>query len=198
MPSPNLLYKNISNTYQGLLHAQGETIPAVGQIVVTDGSGVPSALSIGRQDAGVTITGSSIIEDIYSTSITSQSIAASSVEVKGPVIADNTPRAWVVFNGDDGEIKSSFNVSSVVPTVGFLGQYTINFGVPLDNSNYVVQINVGHDNAGAGAPAMLCSYLMDPPLPSVSAFKIQNYRLQAGATTAVQFNPNTVSVVVYQ
>lgn len=197
MPSPNLLYKNISNTYQGLLHAQGETLPSVGQIKITDGQGIPSALSLGREDAGMTVTGTSIIEDLYTSNITTQFITTSSVEVQGPVISDNTPKAWVLFDGDDGEIKSSFNVASVVPTALIPGQYTITFDKFLDSSNYAVHINIGHDNAGAGAPAMVCSYLMDPPLPSVSAFKIQNYKLLAGSTTAVQFKPNTVSVVVY-
>ena len=197
MPAPNLLYKNISNTYQGLLHAQGETLPVAGQIKITDGAGVGSAMSLGREGAGVTVTGSSIIEEIFAESITAETVTTSAVQVNGAVSSFNTPKAWVLFDGDDGEIKSSFNVVSVIPTPGYLGMYEIFFAAPLDTPNYAININIGHDNAGAGAPAIVSSYVMDPPLPTLSSFKIQNYRLNAGTTTAVQFKPNTVSVVVY-
>ena len=199
MPA-NLLYKNISSTYQGLLHAQGATLPTVGQINVTDGAGEGSSLSLGRSGNGVTITGSTVVDDVYADSLTTTTLAASTLVVQGDVgvVARNTPKAWVCFYGSDGSITASYNVASVVPTALIPGQYTINFTTPLSSNNYAVNVNIEYENAGAGAPAMVCSYMMNPPIPSVSAFKIQSYRLMAGTTTAVQFNPEKVSVVVYQ
>lgn len=198
--SANLLYKNISSTYQGLLHAQGATLPTVGQINVTDGTGQGSSVSLGRSGNGVTITGSTVAEDVYANSLTTSTLATSSMVVQGDtgVVAKNTPKAWVCFYGSDGSITASYNVASVTPTALIPGQYTINFTTPLSSSDYAVNVNIEYDNAGAGAPAMVSSYMMNPPVPSVSAFKIQSYRLMAGTTTAVQFNPEKVSVVVYQ
>ena len=55
---PNALTNtNISATYKGVLHANGEPIPDVGLKPVYDGTGVQSALSIGRADQGATVTG---------------------------------------------------------------------------------------------------------------------------------------------
>jgi len=44
--------------------------------------------------------------------------------------------AWVNFDGTDGSIRSSFNVSGVVRVS--TGLYTITFTTPMDNANYAV------------------------------------------------------------
>jgi hypothetical protein len=55
---PNALTNtNISATYKGVLHADGEPIPASGLKPVYDGTGVQSALSIGRSNQGATVSG---------------------------------------------------------------------------------------------------------------------------------------------
>ena len=55
---PNALTNtNISATYKGVLHADGESIPASGLKPVYDGTGVQSALSIGRSNQGATVSG---------------------------------------------------------------------------------------------------------------------------------------------
>ena len=62
---PNALTDtNISTTYAGVLHAQGEPIPATGLKVVYDGIGNKSSLSIGRDGQGIRVTGT-----IYADSI---------------------------------------------------------------------------------------------------------------------------------
>ena len=198
MPA-NLLYKNISSTYQGLLHAQGETLPAAGQVSITDGAGVASALSLGRNGSGATITGTTVVDEVFANGVNTTTLAASSIQVYGDagVSSKNAPKAWVNFFGSDGQITNGYNVASVVPAPGYYGQYTINFTTPLSSANYAVNVNIEYNNAGTGAPAMLCSYVMNSPVPTASAFKIDNYRLLAGATTATRFYPEKVSVVVY-
>ena len=55
---PNALTNtNISATYKGVLHANGEPIPDVGLKSVYDGTGVQSALSVGRTNQGATVSG---------------------------------------------------------------------------------------------------------------------------------------------
>ena len=55
---PNALTNtNISATYKGVLHADGEPIPASGLKPVYDGTGVQSALSVGRSNQGATVSG---------------------------------------------------------------------------------------------------------------------------------------------
>jgi len=55
---PNALTNtNISATYKGVLHADGESIPASGLKPVYDGTGFQSSLSIGRSNQGATVTG---------------------------------------------------------------------------------------------------------------------------------------------
>jgi hypothetical protein len=53
----SLTNKNISDTYLGVLHAQGETLPANFQREIYDGAGQQSALSLGRKEKGITVTG---------------------------------------------------------------------------------------------------------------------------------------------
>jgi microcystin-dependent protein len=55
---PNALTDtNISTTYAGVLHAQGEPIPATGLKAVYDGVGNKSSLSVGRDGNGIKVTG---------------------------------------------------------------------------------------------------------------------------------------------
>ena len=48
---------NISDTYLGVLHARGVPLSATGQTKIHDGSGEVSALALGRQNNGVSVTG---------------------------------------------------------------------------------------------------------------------------------------------
>lgn len=55
--TPQLTNTNISDTYLGVLHARGVPLSATGQTKIHDGSGEVSALSLGRQNQGASITG---------------------------------------------------------------------------------------------------------------------------------------------
>ena len=62
---PNALTDtNISTTYAGVLHAQGEPIPATGLKAVYDGVGNKSSLSVGRDGQGIRVTGTIIADSI--------------------------------------------------------------------------------------------------------------------------------------
>lgn len=53
-------------------------------------------------------------------------------------IAINGAKAWVNFDGTTGNIRSSFNVSSI--TKNAAGDYTVNFTNPMPNANYSVAV----------------------------------------------------------
>ena len=73
MPT-NLTNSNISETYQGVLHANGE-LPPSGQAQIYDGVGNKSAITLGQEDGGITITGNLNVEgSINGNSITGNTI----------------------------------------------------------------------------------------------------------------------------
>jgi hypothetical protein len=56
-------------------------------------------------------------------------------------------RAWGNFNGANGSIRSSGNVSSV--TRNATGDYTVNFATAMPDTNYSLTAMAGNDNATA-------------------------------------------------
>ncbi len=58
-------------------------------------------------------------------------------------------RAWVTFNGTNGSIVSSGNVSSV--SRNSTGQYTVNFSTAMPDANYAVS-GAASTNSGADGP----------------------------------------------
>jgi hypothetical protein len=60
-------------------------------------------------------------------------------------------KAWVNFNGTNGSIRASYNVSSV--TKNSAGLYTVNFTNALSDTNYAVFATVGIENNGTGTTA---------------------------------------------
>lgn len=58
-------------------------------------------------------------------------------------------KAWVNFNGNNGTILDSQNVSSVVRTAA--GRYTITFTVAMANANYAVVGTCGAANGGSNS-----------------------------------------------
>ncbi len=59
MATTTLTNTTISDTYVSLLHANGEILPATGQVVIYDGCGKESSIKIGRcsSSAGLTVCG---------------------------------------------------------------------------------------------------------------------------------------------
>ena len=57
MASQSLTNTNISETYVGVLHAEGAPLPASGKADIYDGFGNKSALSVGREGEGIEVSG---------------------------------------------------------------------------------------------------------------------------------------------
>jgi hypothetical protein len=58
MASKSLTNTNVSETYVGVLHAEGAPLPASGKADIYDGFGNKSALSLGREGNGIEVSGS--------------------------------------------------------------------------------------------------------------------------------------------
>ncbi len=57
MASKSLTNTNVSETYVGVLHAEGAPLPASGKADIYDGFGNKSALQVGREGNGVEVSG---------------------------------------------------------------------------------------------------------------------------------------------
>lgn len=190
MPA-SLSNQNISNTYKGLLHAQGDALPSTGNIVITDGSGQSSSLAIGVANQGIKVTGTSVFNDIDASYV---NLSGLYVGGDDGIVSLNTPKAWAIFSGNDGTLRAGYNVLTPITTT-VAGEYEITFRNALPSENYVVQTSLAFDNAGSGAPFMVCSHVMSSPTPTNTSFKMKTYKLVG--STPTQFQPTTVSITVY-
>jgi hypothetical protein len=66
--------------------------------------------------------------------ITTLSDGTNSTSATNPI--RGSARAWVNFNGTNGAIRASFNISSATRTSS--GNYTVNFTTAMPNTNYLV------------------------------------------------------------
>lgn len=63
------------------------------------------------------------------------------------------PKAWVAFNGTNGNILSGYNVSSV--TRREAGRWTVNFANPMSSTNYAAHITCVNTGNSEGAWTVL-------------------------------------------
>ena len=90
------------------------------------------------------------VTNVVSTSV--QATELKSNNTQPPVVRNSSgvevgwmARAWVNFNGTDGSIRASGNVSSV--TRAGTGNYTINFSLAMPDSNYNAVAAVNRNGA---------------------------------------------------
>jgi len=108
MPS-NLGPTNISETFNGLLHAFGSPIPLVGQQLIYDGYGTKSALRLGANCNGATICGTLSCNTLSCDNIVSSSINLGS----DVIIGDNFIR---IQNCTEATLASTNNALQVGTT----------------------------------------------------------------------------------
>lgn len=186
MPS-SLDDQNISDTFRGLLHAQGTQLPSSGKVSIFDGQGQETSLSLGVSGQGAGVTGVLACDIIECETIQSNTVACS-----GPATATNTPKAWVLFSGLDGTIVSQYNVASVIKTLGATGDYTVTFSSPLSTGNYVATPTIYYNNT---TPYMVCAHVKSVPAPNASSFGLRTFYLDSTTPTPADFY--RVGVVVY-
>lgn len=184
MPA-SLINTNISETYVGLLHADGQSLPSSGLIAIKDGSGVESSLQIGVSGQGMTVTGAVVLDELTVPTI----ITNTTTSVSGAV-APNIPKAWVSFAGSDATIRAAFGVGSVARSS--TGVYVIQLTPAMLSTNYAVQLSVMYNNTDY----ILTQHVDSSPAPTTEYFTVKTYRATATGA-AVAYDPTTVGVVLY-
>lgn len=84
------------------------------------------------------------------------------------------PKAWVTFNGANGNVLSSYNVSSV--TRNAVGRWTVNFTNPMPNTNFTTQATCLNTGNGEGAWLAVDGYGVTPK--TVSSVRLINWRAE--------------------
>jgi hypothetical protein len=83
--------------------------------------------------------------------LVAQTISNGSVSTSSANVIQGSAKAWVCFNGTNGSIKASYNVSSV--TRNTTGDYTLNFTNALIDANYALATCGVIPNDAGGASA---------------------------------------------
>jgi hypothetical protein len=96
-------------------------------------------------------------------------------------------KAWVNFNGTNGTVNGSFNVSLV--TYVSTGTYTVNFTTAMANANYAVSLMSSISSAASNGTT---NQLLESTTPTTSAFTWNNYKVGIGV-----FNPLYAHVAVF-
>jgi hypothetical protein len=98
-------------------------------------------------------------------------------------------RAWVNFNGSNGSIRASGNVSSV--TRNSSGNYTINFTTAMPDTNYSVSGWCGGSNITAGRSANISQMATDSTFTTTA---LAVFTRDEGGT----LDPNIVCVTIFR
>mgnify|MGYP003332600917 CR=1 FL=1 len=95
--------------------------------------------------------------------------------------------AWVNFNGTNGTIRSSYNVSSV--TRGSTGTYSVAFTTTTSDANYAVSLMSSIASAASNGTT---NQLLESTTPTTSGFTWNNYKVGTGV-----FDPLYAHVIVF-
>lgn len=180
----------ISTTYKGIIHSQGDAIPITDQVRLYDGTGNETSLSIGREDAGVTVFGDlSATDTIYS---------PNAVITEG-IISPNTAKVWVNFTGSsiqgDQTINSSHNVINVMRSGTSLSTvYTVNFtSLTFKDAKYSYHITFANTKTGTNYPAFAFVDSEKPPTTSYIHLCFRKFN----GTAVVPFDPEFASLTIF-
>jgi hypothetical protein len=103
-----------------------------------------------------------------------------------------TAKAWVNFNGASLAIRSNYNVSSI--TKNGVGDYTVNYAVPLNNADYTVS---GNCSINATSPSLVNLMSVDDSTPrTASSCRIQTALVNSN-TNKTPFDAGTISFQVF-
>ena len=106
-----------------------------------------------------------------------------------PIYSSTTAKAWVNFNGTNGNVNGSFNVSSV--TRSTTGTYTINLTTAMANANYAITA-AAQRNAGGGA-----GFFYIPASTTSSGFTTTSFPLITSDQNTTPQDSFTVCVAVF-
>lgn len=148
MATITLTDQNISNTYTGILHAQGTILPSSGQVLIYDGDGNSSALRLGRAGFGATISGG----------LSCNVLSASGIQYP---ITDGTSGQFLQTNGS-GRLTFSSILSTSLPNLSPnpANTYTGISAISVDSKGRVTNVVT----AGGGGAALSQTSLYSSPI----------------------------------
>jgi hypothetical protein len=100
------------------------------------------------------------------------------------------PKAWVNFNGTNGAVRNSFNISSTTRTAS--GQYTVNFTTAMPNINYSVVGNTSYVPGAGSVWITVFSTGTSVTTPTTSSFAIN-----ATAYNSITFDPDYITLSIF-
>lgn len=193
MPITSLTDTNINETYVGLLHAQGDAIPLLGQIRLYDGSGMQSSIAVGINGNGATVSGL-LSADAVTTPV------VNAVSINSPTVA----KAWVNFKGssllNEQVIVTTFNVSKVMRyldagTSTYYYTATFEPGVLL-SANYTYSLTFAQSKTNTSSVVYAFIDTASPPTPNSITMCFR--QLAAGGGTSItNFDPVNATLVIY-
>jgi hypothetical protein len=161
-------------------------------VTVTAGTGMSGggAVALG---SSVTLTNAGVTSIVAGTGISiSGGTGAVTVTNSSPAASATVAKAWVKFQGGDGNtagvVTSSYNVSSV--SVNGTGDYTINFTSSLANANYVLA-GCGLRNDPSNGPMAIAIDLDTAPTTSACRANVG----YGGSRASAGSNQNSNSAV---
>lgn len=190
MPT-SLTDQDISATYKGLIHAQGNTLPNIGQVRLYDGDGSVAALSLGANSNGATVYGNLTVTN---------SLSSPNLYASNSVFAPNTAKAWVCFMGSntngDQVIKASHNVARVSRSgAGNSQVYNVVFTADaVKDANYCHQLNYTSSKNDL-ANKVTFAFVDSVALPSANSINLC-FRMFNGTVTS-PFDPFTASLTIF-
>jgi hypothetical protein len=106
------------------------------------------------------------------------------------------PKAWANFNGTNGTVNDSYNVSSV--TRNATGQYTVNMTNAMANVNYAPVVSVGFSTSGSYIGGIIAMFTNSTSpytqAPTTSSFKFMTVYLNSSFSFTLDFD--YVNVIV--
>ena len=158
--TPQLTNTNISDTYLGVLHARGVPLSATGQTKIHDGSGEISALSLGRQNNGVSVTG----------------VLSSNAIVKGNSLVANDLTMPRIDTGNNGDIVIRSGAGTLALS-GFSNVFNSVYGSYPDGvyvnpkitvaNGLITNIESSPSVVLIPTPSALFTYENDPPINTI-------------------------------
>lgn len=124
----------IAESYDGLLHANAEPIGATGKSKIYDGSGQETALSLGLDGNGATVSGSLSTSDLKVGQLTMPKVAGS----QGSVAVQNANNELEMSDGLPSSILDDLNPSPA-------GTYTGISSITVNSKGLVTEVNESGD-----------------------------------------------------
>jgi hypothetical protein len=118
--------------------------------------------------------------------LVAQTISNGTVSTSSENVIQGSAKAWASWNGTNGAIRGSYNVSSV--TRNSTGSYTVNFTNAMVDANYSIGAS-GSTNGSQGALS-LCTNSNDITLvpPTTTAFSLSTAQYAFGKFDSTYVN----------